>query len=163
VFLGNCRTWVNGTHTPFTLMSTTPRTGVRLNVLPTVGGPGGGKTLVWNATLVATAWPFLLVATSRTLYTAFGSSPVTVAVTTWLAKSPPTACKGVDWTTEARLPYFGSRLNWNCAVVAEPFGFTMPVKAALVAVTVGAELRPTPCGREPTLIADALGGSSREK
>jgi hypothetical protein len=37
------------------------------------------------------------------------------------------------------------------------------VKAADVAVTVGGALRPTPVGVAPTLIAFALGGSSRLK
>ena len=54
-------------------------------------------------------------------------------------------------------------MNWNCAVVAAPFGFTMATKLALVAVTLGGAVKPPPEGVVPTLIEFALGGSSRLK
>ena len=44
-----------------------------------------------------------------------------------------------------------------------PFGLTIATKLALVAVTVGGALRLAPVGVDPTLMAAALGGSSRLK
>ena len=49
-----------------------------------------------NVTSGPNVVPALLVATSRTWYGAFGTSPETDAVTVWLVKSEPTVCGGVE-------------------------------------------------------------------
>ena len=43
VFFGICVSSVSGMNTPLTLTSTTPLTSEMLNVLPSVGEPGGGS------------------------------------------------------------------------------------------------------------------------
>ena len=50
-----------------------------------------------NVTSGPNVVPALFVATSRTWYSAFGTSPETDADTMWLAKSEPTVSAGVEF------------------------------------------------------------------
>ena len=91
VFLGICDSSVNGTNTPWIFTSTTPLTSAMLKVFPRVGEPGAGSFAVVNVMSGPNVVPALFVATKRTWYTAFGTSPDTDADTLWLVKSEPIA------------------------------------------------------------------------
>ena len=66
VFLGICVSSVSGMNLPFTSLRTTPLTSEMLNVLPSVGEPGGGNFPVVNVTSGPNDVPAEFVATSRT-------------------------------------------------------------------------------------------------
>ena len=97
VFVGICVSSVSGMNLPWILTSTSPLTRETLNVLPSAGEPGAGALAVVNVMSGPNVVPPAFVATSRTWYSAFGTSPETDADTTWLAKSDPTLCAGVEF------------------------------------------------------------------
>ena len=80
---------VSGMKTPWTSISTRPVDDT-LNVLPSPGAPGAGPRSVVNVMSGPYVVPAVFVATSRTWYSAFGTSPETDADTEWLVKSEPT-------------------------------------------------------------------------
>ena len=96
--LGICRTSVIGMNLPLISTNTSPLTGSALNDPPSFGGGGGGSSLVVNVASGPNVVPALLVATSRTWYSALGTRPDSDAATVWLEKSDPTLCDGVDWS-----------------------------------------------------------------
>ena len=96
--LGICRTSVIGMNLPLISTNTSPLTGSALNDPPSFGGGGGGSSFVVNVASGPNVMPALLVATSRTWYSALGTSPESDATTAWLEKSDPTLCEGVDWS-----------------------------------------------------------------
>ena len=63
------------------MTNTKPDTGTALTVLPSFGGGGGGSALVINVWSGPKVVPALLLATSRTWYSAFGNNPDTDADT----------------------------------------------------------------------------------
>ena len=96
--LGISRTSVSGTNLPLISTSTSPLTGWALKDPPSFGGDGGGSVLVVNVASGPNVVPALLVATSRTWYSALDTSPDSDATTVWLEKSDPTVCEGLDWS-----------------------------------------------------------------
>jgi hypothetical protein len=64
---------------------------------------------------------------------------VTDAVTTWLVKSDPTLCAGVElvYTIGPPPEYLGSSPYWNTAVVGRPPGLTEPENPAEPPPTLG--------------------------
>ena len=114
--IGTCRAWVSGMNAaPLAmlasgwstassdspcggLMKTSPETGMTLAVLASVGAPGAGADWVRNVSSGPVVVPEELIATSRTWYSALGSSPDTWPETACAVKSPPTAAEGVRWS-----------------------------------------------------------------
>ena len=87
------------------LMNTLPDTGLTSSLWPSTGGGGAGAAAVVNVWSGPNVVPAALTATSRTWYSAPGISPVSGAVTVWVAgPSPPAAAASTGHRASWRRP-----------------------------------------------------------